>query len=51
MLNMNFPETKPIEIYYRNYKHFDEVSLKKDTKTTVFNNTDTQTCESFEKLL
>ena len=50
MLNMNFPETKPIEIHCRNYKHFDEVSLKKDTKT-VINNNDTQTCENFEELL
>ena len=47
ILKINSLKNKPLEINYRNYKHFDQPSFKEHLKT-AFSNNDMQTCEDFE---
>ena len=46
-LKISIPKKKPLQINYRNYKHFNEYSFNEDLQL-AFNNTDIQTCEEFE---
>ena len=48
-LKIGIPKNKPLQINYRNYKHFNSDSFTEDLKL-VFNNTDIQTCEEFEEI-
>ena len=43
-LKISIPKNKPLQINYRNYKHFNEYSFNEDLKL-AFNNTDIQTCK------
>ena len=49
-LKISIPKNKPLQINYRNYKHFNNDSFNEDLKL-AFNNTDIQTCEEFEEIL
>ena len=48
-LKISIRKNKPSQINYRNYKHFNEYSFNEELKL-AFNNTDTQTCEEFDKI-
>ena len=48
-LKISIPKNKPLQINYRNYKHFNNDSFNEDLKL-AFNNTDIQTCEEFEEI-
>ena len=48
-LKISIPKNKPLQINYRNYKHFNDDSFNEDLKL-AFNNTDIQTCEPFEEI-
>ena len=48
-LKISIPKNKPLQINYRNYKHFNKGSFNEDLKL-AFNNTDIQTCEEFEEI-
>ena len=48
-LKISIPKNKPLQINYRNYKHFNEYSFNEDLKL-AFSNTDIQTCEEFEEI-
>ena len=43
-LKISIPKNKPLQINYRNYKHFNEYSFNEDLKL-AFNNTDIQTSD------
>ena len=43
-LKISIPKNKPLQINYRNYKHFNEYSFNEDLKL-AFNNTDVQTSD------
>ena len=48
-LKISIPKSKPLQVNYRNYKHFNNDSFHEDLKL-AFNNTDIQTCEEFEEI-
>ena len=48
-LKISISKNKPLQINYRNYKHFNNDSFNQDLKL-AFNNTDIQTCEEFEEI-
>ena len=48
-LKISIPKNKPLQINYRNYKHFKNDSFNEDLKL-AFNNTDIQTCEQFDEI-
>ena len=48
-LKISIPKNKPLQINYRNYKHFNNDSFNEDLKL-AFNNTDIQACEEFEAI-
>ena len=48
-LQISISKNKPLQINYRNYKHFNNDSFNEDLKL-AFNNTDIQTCEEFEEI-